>query len=132
MGVALATVCCFDNSLGGNFNFDASFTSSNGVGGHELASAAARPAVIRIGRRSTTGERRVVHALLGRVRSGRLAGESAKLTLNYGLRLEHEDGLREIDNRQTVGVRSERGQPDRRAGEQDRHAARGEDAAAAD
>ena len=27
---------------------------------------------------------------------------SERLTLNYGLRLEHEDGLREIENRQTV------------------------------
>ena len=27
---------------------------------------------------------------------------SSKFTLNYGLRLEHEDGLREINNRQTV------------------------------
>src|SRR6185295_6712863 len=25
-----------------------------------------------------------------------------RLTLNYGLRFEHEDGLREIENRQTV------------------------------
>jgi outer membrane receptor protein involved in Fe transport len=27
---------------------------------------------------------------------------NSKLTFNYGLRLEHEDGLREVDNRQTV------------------------------
>src|SRR5207253_9681622 len=27
---------------------------------------------------------------------------SSKFTLNYGLRIEHEDGLREVDNRQTV------------------------------
>ena len=28
---------------------------------------------------------------------------NSKLTLNYGVRFEHEDGLREIENRQTVG-----------------------------
>ena len=28
---------------------------------------------------------------------------NSKLTLNYGVRIEHEDGLREIENRQTVG-----------------------------
>jgi hypothetical protein len=27
---------------------------------------------------------------------------NSKLTFNYGLRLEHEDGLREVDDRQTV------------------------------
>jgi hypothetical protein len=101
MGVALATVCCFDNSLAGNFNFDSSFTSNNGEGGHELASL-----------------------LLGLPSSGQAPfnngqGEwftrywgayvqddwrvNGKVTLNYGLRLEHEDGLREVDNRQTVG-----------------------------
>ena len=28
---------------------------------------------------------------------------NSKFSLNYGVRFEHEDGLREIDNRQTVG-----------------------------
>src|SRR5206468_3570444 len=101
LGVALATVCCFDNSIAGNFSFDSLFTSRNGVGGNEIASL-----------------------LLGLPSSGSApfnAGEgewftrywggyvqddwrvSSKFTLNYGLRLEHEDGLREVDNRQTVG-----------------------------
>ena len=101
LGVALATVSAFDNSIGGNFNFDSQFTSRNGVGGHEVASL-----------------------LLGLPSSGQAPfnngeGEwytrywgayiqddwrvSPQLTLNYGLRLEHEDGLREVDNRQTVG-----------------------------
>ena len=53
---------------------------------------------------------------------------NSKLTLNYGLRLEHEDGLREIDNRQTVAFDRERDESDRRAGAQDRNAARRQDA----
>jgi hypothetical protein len=101
LGVALATVSTGETSLGGNFNFNQAFTSRNGVGGNELATL-----------------------LLGLPTSGQAPfnngeGEwftrywgayiqddwrmSPKLTLNYGLRLEHEDGLREIDNRQTVG-----------------------------
>ena len=103
LGVELATVCCFDNSIAGNFDFDANFTGRSGVAnsGNEIASL-----------------------LLGLPSSGSApynegAGEwftkywgvyiqddwrvNSKFTLNYGLRLEHEDGLREVDNKQTVG-----------------------------
>ena len=97
LGVDLETV----SAISGNFDFDRLFTSNNGVGGHELASV-----------------------LLGTPASGsvpfnRGAGNwfttyygtyiqddwrvNQKLTVNYGVRLEHEDGLQEIDNRQTVG-----------------------------
>jgi hypothetical protein len=97
LGVALAT----ETELGGRFVFDNLFTSRNGTGGQELASL-----------------------LLGLPSSGRAPHDpaefewfakywgayfqddwrvSSRLTLNYGLRLEHEDGLREINNRQTVG-----------------------------
>ena len=103
LGVSLATVTAFDNAIGGNFNFDQQFTSKPGVAnsGNEVASL-----------------------LLGLPSSGQApfndgAGEwyakywgtyfqddwrvNSKFTLNYGLRLEHESGLREVNNKQTVG-----------------------------
>src|SRR5262245_968225 len=101
LGVSLATVTAFDNSLGGNFDFTSAFTSRNGVGGNELAS-------LLLGLPST-----------GKANYNNGEGEwytrywgayvqddwrvNAKLTLNYGLRLEHEDGLREVNDQQTVG-----------------------------
>ena len=96
MGVATVS----DTQMGGRFDFNSLFTSRNGVGGHELASV-----------------------LLGVPYSGLVPFDdgpfewftkyygayvqddwrvSERLTLNYGLRFEHEDGLREIENRQTV------------------------------
>src|SRR5205823_5166262 len=87
--------------LGGSFGFAPQFTSLNGVGGHEVASlllglpsSGSAPATAGNGEWYT----RYWGAYFQddwRV--------NAKLTLNYGLRLEHEDGLQEIDNRQTVG-----------------------------
>jgi hypothetical protein len=96
--LGVATVS--DTQMGGRFDFTRLFTSNNGVGGHELASV-----------------------LLGAPSSGSVPFDdgpfewftkyygayfqddwrvSERLTVNYGLRLEHEDGLREIENRQTV------------------------------
>jgi hypothetical protein len=96
LGVALAT----ETELGGHFEFNNLFTSRNGTGGNEIASL-----------------------LLGLPSSGRAPHDpaefewfskywggyfqddwrvSSRLTVNYGLRLEHEDGLREVNNRQTV------------------------------
>ena len=54
-----------------------------------------------------------------------------RLTLNYGLRLEHEDGLREIENRQTVAFDQNVDQPARRAGAEDRAARRSDASRAA-
>ena len=127
MGVALATVCCFDNSLAGNFNFDASFTSNNGAGGHELAS-------LLLGLPSSgqapfnDGQGEWFTRYWGRVRPGRLARRTEDHT---ELRIAPRARRRPAGDRQPTDrrVRSERGQPSRRAGEQDRHVARGEDAA---
>jgi hypothetical protein len=96
MGVATVSA----TNMGGSFDFSRQFTSNNGVGGHELASV-----------------------LLGVPSSGSAPFDdgpfewytkyygayvqddwrvNSKLTLNYGLRFEHEDGLKELENRQTV------------------------------
>ena len=103
LGVALATASECPNgppALGGCFQFNPLFTSRNGVGGNEVASL-----------------------LLGLPYAGSVPHDpgnfewyarywgvyfqddwrvNSKFTLNYGLRLEHEDGLREINNQQTV------------------------------
>ena len=49
---------------------------------------------------------------------------NSKFTVNYGVRLEHEAGLPRSEP-SDGGLRSRRDQPARRAGAQDRHAARG-------
>ncbi len=101
LGVSLATVTTGDNSLGGNFNFDAAFTSRNGAGGHELASLLlGLPSTGKAPFNNGEGE------WYTRYWGGYVQDDwrmTPKLTLNYGLRLEHEDGLREVENRQTVG-----------------------------
>ena len=85
----------------GTFDFNSLFTSNNGVGGHELAS-------LLLGLPAT-----------GRVPYNRGEGDwftkyygayiqddwrvNSKLSVNYGVRFEHEDGLQEVENRQSVG-----------------------------
>ncbi len=103
LGVALATASECPNgppALGGCFQFNNLFTSKNGTGGNEIASL-----------------------LLGLPYTGSVPHDpgnfewfakywgmyfqddwrvNSKFTLNYGLRLEHESGLQEINNEQTV------------------------------
>ena len=103
LGVALATASECPNgppALGGCFQFNPAFTSRSGAGGNEVATL-----------------------LLGLPYAGSVPHDpgnfewyaknygayfqddwrvSSRFTLNYGLRLEHEDGLREINNQQTV------------------------------
>src|SRR4030095_1455608 len=93
---ALAT----ETALGGTFYFDPAFTSRNGAGGHEIAS-------LLLG---TPYDGSVPHdpanfEWFTRYWGGYVQDDwriNSKLTLNYGIRFEHEDGLREIENRQTV------------------------------
>jgi len=97
LGVALST----ESNLGGSFFFSPNFTSRNGVGGHEMASlllglpsTGSAPA--------TTGDGEWFTRYWGAYFQDDWR-VNTKLTLNYGLRIEHEDGLREVDNRQSVG-----------------------------
>jgi trimeric autotransporter adhesin len=96
--LALATAS--ESALGGTFTFDPAFTGNKGVGGQEVASlllglpsSGSAPAVVGDSEWFTTywgayfqDDWRV----------------NSKMTLNYGLRIEHEAGLQEIQNRQTV------------------------------
>jgi hypothetical protein len=97
LGVALAT----ENQLSGTFAFDPLFTSRNSVGGHEVASLLlGLPASGSVPFNAGEGE------WYTRYWGGYVQDDwrvSSKLTLNYGLRLEHEDGLREVNDHQTVG-----------------------------
>jgi len=87
-------------ALGGSFQFNSLFTARNGAGGHELASlllglpyTGDAPATPGAGEWYT-------NYYGGYVQDDWRV--SANLTINYGLRIEHEDGLREINNQQTV------------------------------
>jgi hypothetical protein len=96
LGVALAT----ETALGGTFSFDNQFTSRNGTGGNELAS-------LLLGLPATGSAPHDPANFEWYTRYWGIYAQddwrvSSKFTLNYGLRLEHEDGLREINNSQTV------------------------------
>jgi trimeric autotransporter adhesin len=97
LGVALNT----EAALGGSFGFNSLFTSRNGVGGNEVASLLlGLPSTGSVPANSGQGE------WYTRYWGAYIQDDwrvTQKFTLNYGLRLEHEDGLREIDNHETVG-----------------------------
>jgi hypothetical protein len=97
LGVALNT----EAALGGSFGFNSLFTSRNGVGGNEVASLLlGLPSTGSVPANSGQGE------WFTRYWGAYIQDDwrvTQKFTLNYGLRLEHEDGLREIDNHETVG-----------------------------
>jgi len=102
LGVALATVSSFDAALGGNFNFTPLFTGKQGVAnsGHDIASL-----LLGVPREGyapiNNGEGEWYVKYWGAYVQDDFRVNS-KFTLNYGLRLEHEDGLREVNNQQTV------------------------------
>jgi hypothetical protein len=96
LGVKIAT----ENELSGRFFFDPAFTSRNGSGGHELASL-----LLGLPYDGFVPHDPAEFEWFARYWGGYFQDDwrvNSKFTLNYGIRLEHEDGLREIDNRQTV------------------------------
>ncbi len=103
LGVALATAIECPNevpALGGCFRFNRLFTSRNGVGGHEIASL-----LLGLPFAGSVPHDPGEFEWYTRNYGGYFQDDwrvTSRFTLNYGIRLEHEDGLREIDNRQTV------------------------------
>jgi trimeric autotransporter adhesin len=88
-------------ALAGSFSFDRLFTSRNNVGGHEFASLLlGLPVDGSVPYNLGEGE------WFTRYFGGYIQDDwrvNSKFSLNYGMRLEHEAGLKEIENRQTVG-----------------------------
>jgi hypothetical protein len=96
--MAVATV--ETQEMGGSFGFNKNFTSLNGVGGHEVASL-----LLGLPVSGSAPANRGGGEWYTRYYGVYLQDDwrvSSRFTLNYGVRLEHEDGLREINNRQTV------------------------------
>ena len=96
LGISTTT----ENDMGGVFNFDRDFTSLNGVGGHELASM-----LLGLPTDGNTPFNRGEGEWFARYWGGYLQDDwrvTSRFTLNMGVRFEHEDGLREINNEQTV------------------------------
>jgi hypothetical protein len=87
--------------LAGSFSFDRLFTSQSSIGGHEFASL-----LLGLPVDGTvpfnTGEGEWFTKYYGAFVQDDWRVNS-NLTLTYGVRFEHEDGLREVENRQTVG-----------------------------
>jgi hypothetical protein len=86
--------------MGGEFGFTRLFSSNNGVGGHELAS-------VLLGAASTglVPYNRGVFEWFTKYYGAYVQDDwrlTSKLAVNFGVRFEHEDGLKEIENRQTV------------------------------
>ena len=87
--------------MSGRFTFDRLFTSNAGAGGHELASVLlGAPASGSVPFNRGLGDWFTTYYGAYVQDDWRV---SQRLSVNYGVRLEHEDGLQEVDNRQTVG-----------------------------
>jgi hypothetical protein len=87
--------------LGGSFSFNRLFTSLNGTGGNEFASL-----LLGLPVDGAVPFNRGEGEWFTRYYGGFVQDDwrvTSRFTINYGVRLEHEDGLREAENRQTVG-----------------------------
>ena len=101
IGVKLAT----ESEMSGEFFFDRLFTSNAGVGGHELASV-----LLGVPASGSVPFNRGEGDWFTTYYGGYIQDDwrvSQRLSVNYGVRFEHEDGLQEVDNRQTVGFDKE-------------------------
>lgn len=97
LSVELAT----ESEMGGTFGFNRLFTSNNGVGGHELASV-----LLGVPASGTVPFNRGFYEWFTTYYGAYLQDDwrvSRRLSLNFGVRFEHENGLQEVENRQTVG-----------------------------
>jgi hypothetical protein len=91
--------------MGGSFTFTRLFTSNNGAGGHELASL-----LLGAPSSGSVPYNRGLFEWFTRYYGGYIQDDwrvTSRLAVNFGVRLEHEDGLREIENRQTVAFDQE-------------------------
>jgi hypothetical protein len=96
IGVALAT----ESQMGGRFDFDRLFTSNSGVGGHELASI-----LLGVPASGSVPFNRGEYEWFTKYYGAYVQDDwrvNSRVTVNVGVRFEHEDGLQEIENRQTV------------------------------
>ena len=97
LGVALAT----ENSLSGTYDFDPRFTSQNGTGGNEIASL-----LLGLPYQGSVPHDPANFEWFSRYWGVYFQDDwrvNSKFTLNYGIRFEHETGLQEVNNQQTVG-----------------------------
>jgi len=87
-------------ALGGSFQFNNLFTSRNGTGGDEVASLLLGLPYAGDAPANPGAGEWYINYWGGYAQDDWRVND--KLTLNYGVRIEHEDGLREINNQQTV------------------------------
>ncbi len=91
-----------NTTLAGSFSFDRRFTSGpGGVGGHELASF-----LLGVPSSGSVPDGPGPLEFFIRYYAGYIQDDwrvTPKLTLNYGLRIEREEGLQEVKNRLVVG-----------------------------
>lgn len=98
LGIATTT----ESAMAGTFNFTRAFSARSNVAnsGHELASI-----LLGLPRTGSVPINRGELEWYTRYWGGYVQDDwrvGSHFTLNYGVRLDHEDGLREIENRQTV------------------------------